>query len=368
MPLHVHYLTTLTEHSKGAVHKSCLGDEILAFVYPVPVPRTHSTFFKPPLRIVAIDMTKRKAIFDEVVQPSKFVLLPSTRLVLEMDPGIDYFDILPEIIATIDNRTQQHTGEAASNVSAQQLVFGLFADALAEIRRVKSMCLVDGEVAPELLRSKLLPWERGKIIGAAGFVIDYQPTVTWQIPMGAVKLARQILTIEVDYHDELIAASIAGIPWQNRFDTKCVRCLKGGSWRFALAIPDGMPVEISWRLERPENAVPLCRICAGTLKFSQKERLRHDLVSSLWGPRFDALEKWYLAIQQTDGYRLDLDWSLEEYPLWPKSFGGDSWGAGSGYAQCCEPCGLKNIERTPDQQRMLAEVFRIDIEAFNDSD
>ena len=86
------------------ISKSSLGDEILAFVYPIPAPRIYFTFFCPPLRIVAIDITKRQAVFDKVIQPSQFVFLPPTCLVLEMDPRVDYKDVLEGILAGIDQK------------------------------------------------------------------------------------------------------------------------------------------------------------------------------------------------------------------------------------------------------------------------
>jgi hypothetical protein len=359
MKKQVKFLLTPQEHAHGATGKSSLGDEILAFVYPIPAPRIYFTFFCPPLRIVAIDITKRQAVFDKVIQPSQFVFLPPTCLVLEMDPGVDYKDVLEGILAGIDQKTRRAMAGVDPAVSVKHLIFGLFADALAEIRRVKTFCLADGEVDSEILKSKLPPWERGKIVGAAGFVIDYQPTVSWRIPNRAVDLSRQIMQIEKDYHDELIAASAAGIPWQSNFDSQCIRCSRAASWRFALPVPCGMPVEVSWRLQRPENAVPLCRVCAGTLKFSQREEVRIALVSSLWGPRFDALKRWYLAVQNLDGYKLPQDWIKEDFPLWPEAFGGEGWSAGSGAIQYCEPREPINVQRTNKQRRTLVERFGV---------
>jgi len=355
----VRFLLTPQEHAQGAMGKSSLGNEILAFVYPIHVPRIYFTFFCHPLRIVAIDIKKHKAVFDKVIQPSQFVFLPPTCLVLEMDPGVDYQDVLESIFAEIDQKARKVMAGVDSHLCVHHLIFGLFADALAEIRRVKTICLVDGEVDSEILKSKLQPWERGNIVGAAGFVIDYLPTVSWCIPFGAVELSQQIMQIEKDYHDELIAASVAGLPWQNNFDSKCIRCSRGASWRFALSIPCGMPVEVSWRLQRPENAVPLCRVCADTLKFSQRDEVRYDLVSSLWGARFDALKRWYLAVQNLNGYRLPQNWIKEDFPLWPDVFGGDGWSTGSGAVQYCEPREPNKVKRTIKQQRTLVESFGV---------
>lgn len=338
------------------LRRSSLGDTVLAVLYPVAARRVSSTFFCPALRIVAIDEEKRTAVFDQVVQSSRFVVLPATRLVLEMDPSVDYLGLLPEILAQINRQTESSRGEIESEVSASALVFALFADALADLRRVKSVCLINGDVNAEKLKHKFAPWERGQIVGSAGFVVDYTGAVTWRIPDGAVELSYQILHIEKEYQDELMAASAAGTPWQREIPNKCIRCEKGGSWRFVLPVPSGMTPEISWRLERPENAVPLCRDCAETIKFVD-EQIRRDLVRALWGARFDALERWYNAVQKLDGYRLPKDWVREQFPLWPKEFGGKDWASGSGATKHCVSRYPENVRRTPKQQKVLAQML-----------
>jgi len=336
--------------------RSPLGDEILAFVYPVRTRRVYSTFLCPALRIVAIEPETRAAIYDQVVQPSRFVILPPARLVLQMDPGVDYVDVLPIILKKMGGKTGKTIGEVEQEVSASPLIFALFADALADLRRVKSICMRAGEVDADMLKSRFAAWERGKILGSAGFVVDYSGSVTWRIPQGAIELSHEILYIESDYHDELLAASIAGLPWQRELSNKCLRCGRGGSWRPVLPIPPGMPVEISWRLERPENAVPLCHDCVDIIRFSFEQDVRHDLVWGLWGARFDALERWYLAAQHRAGYGLPKDWSREDYPLWPREFGGRDWAGGSGEARLCAPREPGSVRRTAKQQRILGAL------------
>jgi hypothetical protein len=349
-------ISSSNEELKGGSQRSSLGDEILVFVYPVSARRVYSTFSGPALRIVAIDDKKYTAIFDEVIQPSQFVVLPTTRLVLEMDPGVDYVDVLPDILTQIDKQTGKAIGEVEQEVSASPLIFALFADALADLRRVKSVCIVAGEVDAQKLKGRFAPWERGKIVGSAGFVIDYSASVTWRIPQGAIELSYQVLNLEKDYHDDLLAASVAGLPWQKELPNKCLRCGRGGSWRLALPIPPEMPVEISWRLERPENAAPLCHDCVDTIKFSVNQDVRRNLAWSLWGARFEALERWYLAIQNLAGYAFPKDWSKEDHPLWPKEFGGRDWASGSGEAKYCAAREPKNVRRTPKQQKMLSTL------------
>ncbi len=350
------WITSPNEEARGASQRASLGEEILVFVYPVSTRRVYSTFFCPALRIVAIDVEKQTAIFDKVVEPSRFVVLPPARLVLEMDPGVDYTDVLPDILAEMGEGTGRSVGEVEQEVSASALIFALFADALADLRRVKSVCIVSGEVDAQKLKARFAAWERGKIVGSAGFVIDYTSSVTWRIPQGAIELSHEVLNLEKDYHDELLAASVAGIPWQRELPNKCARCAHGGSWRFALPIPPGMPDEISWRLERPENAVPLCHDCVDTVKFSKNEEIRRDMAWGLWGARFEALERWYLAVQQLDGYGFPKDWSRENHPLWPKEFGGRDWASGSGAAECCAPREPAKVKRTSKQQEVLATL------------
>lgn len=356
MSRNIVWITSPNEDHEALRHAP-LGDQILAFLYPVAARRVSSTFFCPALRIVAIDEKRQVAVFDQVVPSSRFVVLPAARLVLEMEPGVDYSDLLPDILAQINQQIEHNRGQIESEVSASALVFALFADALADLRRVKSVCIVNGEVNPAKLKSKFAPWERGQIIGSAGFVLDYMDAVTWRIPDGAVELSHQILQIERDYQDELMAASAAGIPWQREISNQCIRCGKGGSWRFALPIPPEMAAEVSWRLERPENAIPLCRDCAETIKFASNEQVRRDLVWALWGARFDALERWYKAAQKLDGYRLPKDWVREHFPLWPKEFGGNDWATGSGATKYCTFRYPQNVRRTPKQQKVLEKML-----------
>ncbi len=349
-------ITSPNEESRGVTQRSALGDEILVFVYPVSARRVYSTFFSPARRIVALDWEKHSIICDKVVQASRFVVLPAARLVLEMDPGVDYVDALPEILAKISRKTGQVIGEVEQEVSASALIFALFADSLADLRRVKSVCIVSGEVDASKLKGRFAAWERGKILGSAGFVIDYSSSVTWRIPQGAIELSQEVLQLEKDYHDELLAASVAGLPWQRELPNKCVRCGRGGSWRFALPIPPEMPVEISWRLERPENAAPLCHDCVDGTKFSASKDVRRKLAWALWGARFEALERWYMAAQDQGGYRFPKDWSKENHPLWPKEFGGRDWASGSGEAKHCAVREPTNVRRTSKQQKILSTL------------
>jgi len=133
--------------------------------------------------------------------------------------------------------------------------------------------------------------------------------------------------------EELLAASVAGVPWKGDFSNACFRCGKGGSWRPAILPFSDIP-DLSWRYERPENAVPLCHKCAARLKWNHQEDVRIDLAWGLWGPRFEAFWKWHTATLKN---RLPADWDKLDYPLWPVQFGGSTWENGSGAEMHAEP-------------------------------
>ena len=105
------------------------------------------------------------------------------------------------------------------------------------------------------------------------------------LPGSALSFSYQILQVEKLYLEELAVASLAGQPWKVDFPQECLRCGKPASWRQALATPPGLPVELAWRYERSENAVPLCKRCACWLERSRREDLRIDLAWGLWGQR-----------------------------------------------------------------------------------
>jgi hypothetical protein len=223
-------------------------------------------------------------------------------------------------------------------VAVNEMMFQLLLDAVDDIRHFHSSQTVyqNGKINHDALRSHLPAWERGRLVNSAAYitsemVIDGK----WSVPRGAVQVSRQILEAEAAYLDELQAASVAGVPWKGTFPERletCTRCGEKASWRFALNIPQGMPAESAWRLSRPENAAPLCHRCEAVVKFKQREEVRFDLAWGLWGPRFEALHRWYLAAQHG---RLPEAWFQEDHPLWPPEYGGRSWKEGSGtYIHC----------------------------------
>lgn len=217
-------------------------------------------------------------------------------------------------------------------VAMDGIIFQMLVDAVDEMRSLRDSPTIcqNGRVIPGALRERVPPWKRGQWVNSAAYILELNQNGNWSIPRGALAVSRQVLVAEATYLDELQAASLAGIPWQGTFDARletCVRCGEVSSWRFVLKPLSNMPLETRWRPARPENAVPLCRRCAHVTKFEQREDIRFDLAWGLWASRFEALHRWYLAAQYD---WLPEGWSKEEYPLWPKEYGGPNWGEGSG--------------------------------------
>ena len=343
----------------GVMFRRELGEQVFVFTYPSKARRLYWTVFCPPLRIVALARSGEKranVVFDQVVQPWRFVKLPETDVVVEMAPNMQIDDVLVrEILAETNKQSHQQMGGVDPNTGVQDLIFALLASAVADIRRVKAACGIDGfgQVDPEIIQRRFAPWERGSILASAGFILDYSVPARISVPEGALFLSEQMVELEHDFQDELLAAAVAGTPWRSEFPSDCLGCGKNGTWRFVLP-GDGLSPELAWRLARPENAVPLCRDCARRYHFGKRDQVRHDLVWGLWGPRFEALERWYLAVRGEGAYRLPTDWDKETYPLWPREFGGETWQTGSSALWCADPRGYEKVRRTKAQKKVLA--------------
>lgn len=72
--------------------------ETLVFLLPEGSARLWHTFFCPPVRIVALDK-RGQCVYDETVTDWRFVRLPGCRIVLEMNPGVNYRRYLPDILS-----------------------------------------------------------------------------------------------------------------------------------------------------------------------------------------------------------------------------------------------------------------------------
>ena len=322
------------QHASGAMFCKDLKEDLLVVGYHPEVPRPCHTFFCPPMKIVALN-AEGDVLFDQVIERHGLVHLPACRYVLETGPKTEYQPFMNTILAIAPDLPLH--GAIDSSVRIDSLLFAMMAEAVADIRRVREAHR--GEVKPDVQRRKFAAWERGQIVSSAGFLLDFSRA--WSLPLGAVRLSRSVLQIEEPYLDELVAASVAGIPWEHEFPNHCIRCGKTGSWHTILNPAPNTPTESAWRYARPENAVPLCHHCVETLEFLRREDLRFDLGWGLWGPRFEALWQWHKALNES---RLP-DWDLYAYPLWPPEYGGASWEAGSGALAFAEPRPPSDVKR-----------------------
>jgi hypothetical protein len=346
----------------GAQFRKNLDGDIFVFHYHHAATRLFHTLWCPPIRVVVlnIDNADYQVLYDQVIQPWNFVHLPAGKLVLEMDPDIDYRDVLPEILAAMENaqRIDSHllVGGTDSNVSVAQLLFALFTESLRDLRSVKNTCLNErGLLDPAKLVKRYSPWERGQILASAGFVLDFSGETDWLIPKGAIPLSADVVKCEDQYADELLAASHAAVPsWKAQLQPICLGCGEGGSWRPVISGDANLPVEKSWRLLRPENNIPLCSCCVKRFKLTKKADIRYNLARSFWGARFEALDHWFLADVQG---RRDLpnDWDKSAYPLWPRSFGGDTWETGSGAVKHVAPLWPRDVKRTKEHITFLRD-------------
>jgi hypothetical protein len=357
------WMDTHFKRMMGAQFRTSLGNEIFVFHYPHPAKRLFHTLLCPPLRIVVLDIDGlgQEVLFDQIVHPWQFVPLPAGGIVLEMDPEDDYQDILPEILSTLNamQRIDSHLlfGGTDSNVSVGQLLFALFTESLRDLRSVKNTCLNEkGLLDPAKLVKRYSPWERGRILASAGFVLDFSSETTWLIPQGAIPLSADVLKYENQHADELLAASHAAMPsWKAQLPPVCLGCGQGGSWRPVIPDDASLPIEKSWRLLRPENNIPLCSCCVKRFKLTKNSDIRYNLARSFWGARFEALDRWFLA--EAQGRRcLPNDWDKSEYPLWPRSYGGDTWETGSGAVRHVAPRWPHHVQRTQEHITYLKDV------------
>jgi hypothetical protein len=72
--------------------------DIAVYPYRSTSRRTIHTIFCPPLRIVALD-DRGQSVFDQVVEYWTILKLPACRIILEMNPGVDYHKHLPSILS-----------------------------------------------------------------------------------------------------------------------------------------------------------------------------------------------------------------------------------------------------------------------------
>jgi hypothetical protein len=348
--MRVQFLIDSSQRSHGAMFStSPLTQDLLVFVYPEAAPRLFHTFFCPTLRVIALD-DNGKFLFDQIIQPNRFVRLPTCKVVLETDPIVDVQPYLESILSVVARGFDlPQRGAWDAGVPVDSLVFALLAEAVSDMRRVKDARIRN--IRPKTLREQFQVWERGQIASSAGFLLDFSRG--WQIPPGALRISRQVLTAEDPHLDELFAASVAGVPWHHEVQRDCLRCGRGGYWHPVLQAPENIPMETAWRYLRPENAVPLCHRCVETLEFLRQPDLRIDLVWGLWGKRFEALWQWHQALEQG----CPPAWDKLTHPLWPAEFGGATWAEGSGALKDAGPRGPEGVQRADAQIEALKRAL-----------
>ena len=367
-----HWMDTRLKRALGAQFKLSLKGDILLFPYPHPSAHLFHTMWCPPLRIVVVNAHSqdRKVVFDRVVKPWSFVNLPAGDLVMEMDPQTEYIETLQSILGTPSKKHSMPDGLSVggtdSSISIHLMIYQMFADSLCDLRRVKDNCLTqDGAINHEQLKQKYAPWDRGQIYASAGFVLDYSADSNWSLPRSVIPLSRELLRCEQEYADEILAAMSGAVPsWRLMVKAVCIGCSRGGTWRSLLPIPSDMPSEVSWRLLRPENHIPLCKYCARRYDVHRKPKIRLELARAFWGARFTALERWYDGARGLNG-GLPKDWNKCTHPLWPDNFGGDTWETGSGASVHTLPIWPKEVHRTTEQIDYLKRVADWDVIAHD---
>ena len=341
--MQLHFLITSGQRATGAMFMESLNDTVLAFIYPGEEKRTFHTFFCPALRMIALN-AEGEVVFDEVITRWKWVRLPDCKYVIETGPRVEYRPFMNTIHSLSPDLPQY--GALEPGTGMDQLLFSLLAEAVADMRRIREAHR--NKIDPKVQRKRFATWERGQIVSSAGFILDFSDAC--HLPDGAVKLSHSVLKAEAPYIDEIVAASVGGIPWRHEFPGHCMRCGKRASWRPILSPKAHAPVEILWRYQRPENAVPICHHCTQTLNLLRDRSVGIDLVWGLWGPRFEALWQWHRAIRAR---RLPEDWDPYTHPLWPPEYGGTEWETGSGALTFAEPRPPHQVARSEEHMQAL---------------
>ena len=292
------------------------------------------------------------------MQPWKFVRIPATRIVVELNPDAEITEAELRVLAHQSmQETQLEVGSWNWAATLDALFFALLNEAVADIRRVNEANKCMKNLCADLLFKRFKPWERGQILGSAAWVLEGADHV--EVPENALHLSRQVIEIEkqAGYMEELLAASIAGVPWD--FPHVCFKCEYPAFWRPILAKPADMPEEVAWRYARPENHAPVCKRCAYVVNWKSAD-IRQELGYMLWGVRFEALLAWHkgCAHQGWGQHRWAEGWDLEQYPLWPECCGGNTWATGSGELEHTAPREPEGVYRRAEHLALLEKYFR----------
>ncbi len=348
--MRVHFLTDSAQRAYGAMFSRSLEENLLVFLYPFATSHTFHTLFCPRLRMIALG-DEGQALFDQVISPNRLVRLPPSKVILECAPEAEYQPHVESILSVARGCQPPQSAAWDPNASVDSLLFALFAQAMSDLRRVRTAS-PEG-VSLEGLRQRFNQWERGRFASSAGFVIDFPGL--YRLPESAVELSHELIQVEAPHLDDLLAAAIGGMPWRDTFPGICIRCGETARWKNALPAPPFAPPEVAWRYQRPENAVPLCHACTMTTEFLKKPALRIDLAWGLWGPRFEALRRWHEALVQNQLPR----WDKLAYPLWPAEFGGATWEEGSGALEHATPRPPQGVARTAQHDEIFWRALSV---------
>ena len=194
----IRLLTSSWGRSIGAMFQRRLSKP-LVFGYPFAASRLFHTFFCPPLRIAAYGMNATSKgdlnkVFDRLVPPWRFVHIPKAVVVVEVNPDDD----LPkeEAVKSLfeSSLTPPPDGAWEATVSLNSLLLALFAQSVADMRRVHKVYQKRGVVELDVMREQFPVWMRGRIADSAGFLMDFAGV--YDIPRPAFSLARQVLQAE----------------------------------------------------------------------------------------------------------------------------------------------------------------------------
>lgn len=175
-------------------------------------------------------------------------------------------------------------------------------------------------------------------VDAARYLVYLAEHLGVPVPREVLDMARQVLNRVPSTwaaQEASWAVKFGGQAWKEGplTDTVCIRCgRRPATWRPVLVSPAHLGPE-RWRYVRPENHVPLCTSCAGTLWWDGRGT-RLLLARATWGPRFDALA--YLDGIWKSGQT--IRWDTERWPLWPAEFAaGTTWETGLGTPEVRPP-------------------------------
>ncbi len=193
---------------------------------------------------------------------------------------------------------------------------------------------------------------KARALSAALFLAD-------EIPAARRVVRRLLGSFREDEAEELLLfARFGDYPWREEIGrTVCFRCGRKAVWRSLFSPPDTIPAAYHWRYDIPENHAPLCHVCANYTLHGKDDDIRRLWGRAVWGVRFDAWDRLHLAFSRGK----IPQWDKEAFPLWPPSYGGDTWASGAGVLLARYPRlhSVKRLAIHRDAARALLERFRL---------